>query len=101
MTKVGTSTAGQVLTKVLMPRRHTSETGRSRGAGRDVPASLNGLFADTLPQQKICVVEILEKLAEERVTICDDGLLDPLEDTAVHTLRIVWRPSTGTAERRR
>ncbi len=74
-----------------MPCRHASERGRGRGTGCYVPASLNDLFADTLPQQEIRVVKILEKLAEERVAVCDDALLDPLEDTAVHTLRVVRR----------
>ena len=65
-----------------MPCRHASETGRSRGAGRDIPASLDGLFADALAQQEVRVVEILEKLGEERVTVGGDGLLDPVEDAA-------------------
>src|SRR5579863_4752538 len=83
--------AGQILAKVLMPCRHASETGRSRGAGCDIPARLDGLFANALAQQDIRVVEILEKLGEERVTVCDDGFLDPVEDIAVHALWVVGR----------
>src|SRR6266851_5715366 len=74
-----------------MPCRDAGETCRSRGACCDVPARLNGLFADALAQQEICVVEILKEFGEERVTVCRDGLLDPLEDTAVHALRVVRR----------
>src|ERR1039457_6238455 len=74
--------------------------GRSRGAGCDVPARLNGLFADTLPQQEIRVVEILEKLGEERVTVCGDGFLNPLEHTAVNTFRVVRRLQQEGRDRR-
>ena len=77
------------LAEVLMPCRYASETGRRRGATRDVPVGLNGLFADTFAQQEIRVVEVLEKLREERITVGDDGFLDSLEDTAVHALRVV------------
>src|ERR1039458_5255581 len=83
-----------------MPCGHASETGRSGGAGCEVPARLNGLFADTLPQQEIGVVEILEKLREEGVTVCGDGLLYPLEDTAVHTLRVFRRLQQEGRDRR-
>src|SRR5512141_2825184 len=81
----------EVLAKVLTPGGHASQTGRSRGAGRHVPPRLNRLLADTLPQQEIRVVEILEELGEERVAIRDDGLLNPREHAAVDAFRVVWR----------
>src|SRR6266478_4915295 len=83
--------AGQILAKVLMPGRHASDTGRRRGAGCDVPASLDRLLADALPQEEIGVVEILKKFGEECVTVGDDGFLDAIEDTTVHALRVVRR----------
>src|SRR5438270_2214613 len=61
--------AFEVLAKILMPGWHTGKTCRGRGAGRCVPASLDCLFADAFTQEKIRVVEILEKLGKERVTI--------------------------------
>ena len=76
-----------------MPGWHTSKTGSGRGAGCNVPARLDGLFADALTQEDIRVVEILEKLGEERLTIGDDGFLDAFEDSAVHALRLArFRP---------
>jgi hypothetical protein len=41
--------------------------------------------------REIRVVEILEKPGEERVTVRGHGFLDPVEDTAVHALRVVRR----------
>jgi len=92
--------AGQILAEVLMPCRYASETGRGRGAAPDVSVELNGLFADTFAQQEVRVVEVLEKLREERITFGDDGFLDSLEDTAVHVLRVVvsFSGNGGTAE---
>src|SRR5450755_2006303 len=83
--------AGQILAEVLIPRGYASEAGRGRGPSCDVPAGLNGLFADKLAQQEVRVVEVLEKLREERITVGDYGFLDSLEDTAVHALRVVGR----------
>src|SRR5437899_2835121 len=80
---------GQVFPEVLMPRRYTSQTGGGRRARGDVPVRLNRLFADSLAQQHIQVVEILEEFGEEGVAIRGDSLLNPLEDAAVHTLWIV------------
>src|ERR1700688_58423 len=74
-----------------MPGRYASKTGRGGGSGCDVPASLDGLLADALAQQKIRVVEILEKVGEERVAVRGDGFLDSLEHTTVHTFLVVWR----------
>src|ERR1700684_3167080 len=81
----------EILAEVLMPCGDASEAGRSRGAGRHVPACVDSLFADALAQQEIRIVEILEKLGEERVTVRGDGFFDPLEDTAVHALRVIRR----------
>ena len=63
----------------------------AEAARRDIPARLDGLFADALAQQAIGVVEILEKLGEERVTVRGDGLLDTLEDAAIDAFRILRR----------
>jgi len=91
MTSVGTSIRARSWRKSSY---HVAT--QARQAVAEAPAAtfqlgLNGLFAHTLPQQEIRVVEILEKLAEERVAICGDGLLYPREDAAVHTLRVVRR----------
>src|SRR5712691_1681939 len=83
--------SGQILTEIFMPGWHASETGGGRGTRCQVPASLDSLFADPFAQQQISVVEILEKLGKESVTVCDDGLLDSFEDAAVHSLRVVRR----------
>ena len=83
--------ATQIVAEVLMPCRHAGEAGRGRGAGSDVPAGLHRLFADALTEQEVCIVEILEEIGEERVTVCGDRFLDSLEDTAVHALRVVRR----------
>src|SRR5258708_32634628 len=90
----------QVLVEIFMPRRHARETGRGRGAGRHVPTGLHSLFADAFAQQEIGVVEILEKLGEERVTVRGDGLLDALEDRAVYALRVVGRLQQKGRDRR-
>src|SRR4029077_3354164 len=74
----------EILAEVFMPGWNTSKTRRGRGAGCNVPASLDRLFADALSQKEVCVVEILEKLGEERVAICDDGFLNAIEDSAIH-----------------
>jgi hypothetical protein len=51
---------------------------------------LDGLFADALAQQDVSIVEILEEIGEERVTVGSDGFLDSLEDTAVDASWVVW-----------
>src|SRR5659263_266846 len=71
--------ATQVVAEVLMPCWYAGEAGRGRGAGCDVPAGLHRLFADALAEQEVGVVEILEEIGEERVTVRDDRFLDPLE----------------------
>src|ERR1019366_5940703 len=83
-----------------MPCWYASETGRGRGARCNVPARLDGLFTYTLAQQEIGIVEILEKLGEERVAVCDDGFLDTLENTAVHALRVILRFEQEGRDRR-
>src|SRR5664280_3020094 len=74
-----------------MPGWHTSQTGRGRGVSGDVPTGLNGLFANALAQQEIRVIEILEEIGEECITVCSDSFLDSLENTAVHAFRIIRR----------
>src|ERR1700716_1634494 len=81
--------ACQVFAKVLVPRRHARERGRGRGAGRKIPARLDSFFTDALTQQKIGVVEILEKLSEERITVRGNSFLDSLENTAVHAFGVL------------
>ena len=41
-----------------------------------------GLFARTLPREDVGVVEILEELGEERVTVIGHGFLDPRKTLA-------------------
>ena len=72
-----------------MPRGHAREACRGRGASGEVPACLDSLFANALAQQLIRIVEILEKIGEERVTVRGDGFLNPFEDAAVHALRVI------------
>src|SRR5438067_497189 len=61
--------AGQILAEVLLNGSCASDAGNGRGTGGDVPACLDRLLADALPQQQVRVVEIFEKLCEERVTV--------------------------------
>src|ERR1039458_2962141 len=91
MTSVGTSIRVRSLRKSSYHVGTQAETGRGRGGSCDVPAGLDGLIANALAQQEVRVVEILEEIGEERVTVCGDGLLDSLEDTAVHAFRVVRR----------
>src|ERR1700732_1885967 len=83
--------ARHVLAKVLVPGWHASERGRGRGASCKIPARLDSLFTNPLTQQQVSVVEILKEFSEKGVTVCSNGLLNSLEDTAVHALRIVRR----------
>src|SRR5258708_36271910 len=74
-----------------MPGRYASQPGRGGRTGGHIPAGLNGLFADTLTQLGVGVVEILEKVGEEGVPVRSDSFLDSLEHTTVHTFLVVWR----------
>ena len=98
--KRGHVDTGQVLAEVLMPCRNASNTGGSRGVGCNVPTGLDDLFADARAQQEIRVVEIPKKHGEERITVCGDVFLDPVEDAAVHPsgLSGVFSRKGGTAE---
>src|SRR5216683_3799764 len=49
--KRGYIDTGQILAEVFVPRSDTRQAGGSRRASTDVPASLPGLFAHTLPQE--------------------------------------------------
>ena len=49
----------QVLAEVFVPGCDACQTGSGGGARRNVPTGLNRLFADTLPQELVGVVEIL------------------------------------------
>src|SRR5687768_7242940 len=59
----------QVVAEVFKPSLHTGKTGGGRGTRGNIPARLDRLFADALTQENIGVVEILEKVGEERVAI--------------------------------
>src|SRR6202030_1301986 len=74
---------------VLVPGWATRQAGSGGGAGRHVPASLDGLFADTLTQQQVGVVEILEEASEERVAVGRHGFLDAGKYTGIHAFGIV------------
>src|SRR5205807_8870190 len=73
----------QVLAEVFVPRCDTRQARGGGGGGRHVPVSLDCLFADTLTQQQVGVVEILEEAGEERVTVGCHGLLDAGEYTGI------------------
>src|SRR5437879_3169130 len=45
------------------------QAGCGRGARRDVPTALSRLFADTLPQELVGLVEIREEAAEECIAV--------------------------------
>ena len=69
--------ASQVFAEVFMPRCDARETGGSGGAGRDVPTGLDDLFADTLSQEYVGVVEILKETGEEGIPVSSYRLLYP------------------------
>src|SRR5260370_5460997 len=81
----------EILAEVGIPGLHTSKAGRGRGSGCDVPTGMNRLVAELLTELDVGVVEILEKLGEERVTVCHHGFLDPLKNTDFHAFLIVAR----------
>ena len=83
--------AGQVFAEVFMPGGDAGQGGSGGGGGRDVPARLNDLFADTLPQEHVCVVEILKEIGEEGKPVSRYRLLDSGKHAAVHTLGVVRR----------
>src|ERR1019366_5718709 len=87
----GNVNPGHVLAEILMPSGHACKTGGSGGSRRNIPARLDSLLADPLTQEKIGVVEILEKLGEERVAVRGHSFLNALEDAAVHALRVIRR----------
>jgi hypothetical protein len=78
--------ARQVLAEVFVPGSDAGQAGGGRGARRDVPTGLNRLFADTLSQELIGVVEILEEGAEECIAVGGYGLFDRL---------LPWRSRPG------
>ena len=73
----------QVLAEVFVPRCDTRQARGGGGGGRHVPVSLDCLFADTLTQQQVGVVEILEEAGEERVTVGGHGVLDAGKYTGI------------------
>src|SRR5437899_916990 len=73
----------QVLTEVFVPRCDTRQARGGGGGGRHVPVSLDCLFADTLTQQQVGVVEVLEEAGEERVTVGGHGVLDAGKYTGI------------------
>ena len=74
-----------------MPSCDAGEAGGGRGTRCQVPTCLHGLFRNALIQEQISVVEVLEKLREERVPVRGDGFLDSLEIAFVDTFRIFGR----------
>src|SRR4030088_2921180 len=91
MTSVGTLMRGRSFRKSVPPPGDAIESAFGGGADTDVPASLDSLVTDTFAAQDIHVVEICKKGGKERRPVRNDGLLDPVEDTAVHPLRVVSR----------
>ena len=74
-----------------MPRRNACQTRVRRGNCSGVPTRLDGLLTDTLSQVNFSVVEVLEEVCEERVTIRSDRLLNSLKHRTVNALRVVRR----------
>src|SRR5580692_9956568 len=74
-----------------MPGCDACQAGDGGGARRDVPTGLNRLFADTLPQELVGVVEILEEAAEECIAVCGHRFFDPGKYATIHALGIVGR----------
>src|SRR5882672_10486252 len=83
--------ARQVFAEVFMPRCDARETGGSGGAGRNVPTGLYDLFADTLSQECVGVVEILKETGEERIPVSSYRLLYSCEHATIHALGVVRR----------
>src|SRR6267154_22970 len=67
--KRGHVDASQVLAEVFMPGWDASQAGSSGSTGRDVPIGLNRLLADTLSQEHVGVVDILEETGEEGIPV--------------------------------
>src|SRR6266853_2560501 len=59
--KRGYVDASQILPEIGMPGCDACQAGGGGGARRDVPTGLNRLLADTLTQEYVGFVEILEK----------------------------------------
>src|SRR6266852_5697911 len=79
----------QVLAEVFVPGCDTRHARAGGGGGRHVPVSRDCLFADTLTQQQVGVVEILEEAGEERVTVGGHSVLDAGKYTGIQTFRII------------
>src|SRR6266852_7638534 len=75
--------AFQVIAEVFVPGCDTRHARGGGSSGRHVPVSLDCLFADTLTQQLVGVVEILEEAGEERVTVGGHGVLDAGKYTGI------------------
>src|SRR5579859_4107379 len=81
--------AFQILAEVLVPGCDTRHARGGGGGGRHVPVSRDCLFADTLTQQQVGVVEVLEEAGEERITVGGHSVLDAGKYTRIQTFRIV------------
>ena len=75
--------ANYTFSKVLANRYTTAD------ANQNWIYNLNGSYGVAENNHPQRVVAILKTIGEERVTICADGFLNSLADTAVHALRIV------------
>src|SRR5712671_3501654 len=89
--KRGHVDASQVLAEVFMPGWDARQAGGGRGARRDVPTGLDDFFADTLSQEHVGVVEILEETGEEGIPVSSYRLLDPVEDIGINAFEVVRR----------
>src|SRR5260221_2986663 len=61
--------AFQILAEVFVPGCDTRHARSGGGGGRNVPVSRDCLFANTLTQQQVGVVQIPEEAGEERVAV--------------------------------
>ena len=82
--------ARKIFSEVGDPRRDAIQCALGRGAGGDVPTELHYLVAEALAH-RVNVVEVGEKLGEERQPVGGDRPLDSLENTRIYAGRIVRR----------
>ena len=85
------SDTAEVGAEIFVPRTHTGDRRRGGASRRYVPTCLHRLIADSFPEQKIGVVEVLEELGKERKTVRGGSLFDTFENASVNALGIVGR----------
>src|SRR5579862_7265153 len=80
---------GNVLAEIFMPGGHARHAGCGGCNRCHVPTRLHRLLANSLPKINVSVVEVFEKLGEERIPVGGHGFLNSIEYRTVDALRIV------------